>query len=288
MKYDVYSTLRISGVSGVLDRNMADQDHIDRLIAKWGKECPEYDLTPVQIIGRIGRIYEYVDRALEAKFAESDISRASFDVLASLKRVGPPYSLTQRELMKNLLRTSGSISVRIDGMEREGLVTRETNVEDRRATLVKITKKGIDLLEAIVPEHLLNEERLLSGLSSQDRKELIRLLRKWNLSFESEGNDQRFVHYGMVVLDPRVSLQRRRAVGLPDSPGVLVHAIEAGGIADGAGLRRGDLIVAIEGVMIERHATLRKMLNQVVRGSLRFEVLRGVDAIAIKLVPESK
>lgn len=153
---------------------------------------------------------------------------------------------------------------------------------------MKITENGIDLLERIVPEHLLNEERLLSGLSSQDRKELIRLLRKWNLSFESESNDQRFVHYGMVVLDPRVSLQRRRAVGLPDSPGVLVHSIEVGGIADGAGLRRGDLIVAIEGVTIERHATLRKMLNQVVRGSLRFKVLRGVDAIAIKLLPKSK
>src|SRR5260370_29074739 len=102
------------------DRSMTESDHIDRLVLKWGKERPDYDLAPVQIIGRIGRIYEYVDRALEAKFAEFDISRASFDVLATLKRSGPPYRLSQRELMKNLLRTSGSMSIRIDAMERQG------------------------------------------------------------------------------------------------------------------------------------------------------------------------
>ena len=62
---------------------MNERDHIDRLVLKWGKERPDYDLAPVQITGRIGRIFEYVDRALEAKFAEFDISRASFDVLAS-------------------------------------------------------------------------------------------------------------------------------------------------------------------------------------------------------------
>ncbi len=107
---------------------MNERDHIDRLVLKWGKERPDYDLAPVQIIGRIGRIFEYVDRALEAKFGEFDISRASFDVLATLKRTGPPYRLSQRELMKNLLRTSGSMSVRIDAMEREGLVAREADV----------------------------------------------------------------------------------------------------------------------------------------------------------------
>ena len=148
---------------------MTERDHIDRLVLKWGKERPDYDLAPVQIIGRIGRIFEYVDRGLEAKFAEFDISRASFDVLATLKRSGPPYRLSQRELMKNLLRTSGSMSVRIDAMERDGLVTREADVDDRRATLVAITGKGIALLEKIVPEHLLNEERLLSG----DRKSVV-------------------------------------------------------------------------------------------------------------------
>jgi DNA-binding MarR family transcriptional regulator len=262
---------------------MAERDHIDRLVSKWGVERPDYDLAPVQIIGRIGRIFEYVDRALEAKFGEFDISRASFDVLATLKRTGPPYRLSQRELMKNLLRTSGSISVRIDAMEREGLVAREVDAEDRRATLVAITEKGINLLERIVPEHLLNEERLLSGLTPRDRAELIRLLRKWTLALETNSNDQRYIHYGMVILQPRIALERRRAVGLPDVPGVLVHAIETGGIAEDAGIRKGDLIVAIDEVAIDSQSTLRRMLNKPTPAIKSFSILRGAEALEIKL-----
>jgi DNA-binding MarR family transcriptional regulator len=262
---------------------MTERDHIDRLVSKWGVERPDYDLAPVQIIGRIGRIFEYVDRALEAKFGEFDISRASFDVLATLKRTGPPYRLSQRELMKNLLRTSGSISVRIDAMEREGLVAREVDAEDRRATLVAITEKGIHLLERIVPEHLLNEERLLSGLTPRDRAELIRLLRKWTVALETNSNDQRYIHYGMVILQPRIALERRRAVGLPDVPGVLVHAVETGGIAEDAGIRKGDLIVAIDEVAIDSQSTLRRMLNKPTPAIKSFSILRGAEALEVKL-----
>jgi DNA-binding MarR family transcriptional regulator len=142
---------------------VTERDHIDKLVAKWGKERPVYDLGPVHIIGRIGRITEHIDRALEEKFEEFGISRATFDVLATLRRAGPPYTLTQRELMKNLLRTSGSVSVRIDAMEKERLVKRDADPRDRRSTLVSITSEGIALVEAIVPHHLANEERFGTG-----------------------------------------------------------------------------------------------------------------------------
>jgi S1-C subfamily serine protease len=87
----------------------------------------------------------------------------------------------------------------------------------------------------------------------------------------------------MVVLPPRVSLERRRAVGLPDVPGVLVHAVETGGIADDAGMRKGDLIVAIENVAIDSQSTLRKMLNKPGPAMKSFSILRGAEALEIKL-----
>jgi DNA-binding MarR family transcriptional regulator len=249
----------------------------------WARERSDYDLAPVQIIGRIGRIFEYVDRVLEAKFEEFGITRATFDVLATLKRAGPPYRLSQRELMTNLLRTSGSMSIRIDAMERQGLVRRQTDTEDRRATLVAITPKSIDLLEKVIPEHLLNEERLLSGLTSTDRNQLIRLLRKWNLALEASSDNQRYIQYGMVLLDPRASLQRRRAAGLPDVGGLLVHSVEPGGLADDAGFRKGDLIVAVNKVAIESQVSLRRALNQQSSTPTTVKILRGADALKIAL-----
>lgn len=262
---------------------VAKEDHIDKLTAKWAKERPEYDLSPVQIIGRLARIAEYVDRALEAKFEEFDISRASFDVLATLRRIGPPYKLSQHDLMGSLLRTSGSISLRIDAMERQGLVTREADADDRRATLVAITEKGMSLLDQVVPHHLANEEQLLVALTEQDRKQLVHLLRKWLLSLELAPDRERFIRYGMVLLPSRVALQRRRAVGLPDVAGVLVHMVDAGGVADDAGVRRGDLIVAIGDLPVDSHASLRRALNKAIPRVKIFRVLRGAEALDIKV-----
>src|ERR1700743_1372961 len=125
---------------------MSSRDHIDTVVAKWKRERPDYDLAPVEVIGRTGRIMEYVDRALEAKFEEFGISRAIFDVLAALKRNGSPFRMTQRDLMRSLLRTSGSISLRIDLLEREGLVTRLADQDDRRKVFVTLTSKGASLL----------------------------------------------------------------------------------------------------------------------------------------------
>src|ERR1035438_2462487 len=125
---------------------MQMQDHIDRVVAQWKEQGLEFDLGPVGIIGRAGRIMEYVDRALEAKFEEFGISRATFDVLAALRRNGPPFRLGQRELMRRLLRTSGSMSLRIDALERERLVTRQQDPDDRRSIFVTLTSKGSKLL----------------------------------------------------------------------------------------------------------------------------------------------
>jgi DNA-binding MarR family transcriptional regulator len=127
-------------------------DHIDGVVQLWKAERPDYDLAPVEIIGN--RIMEHVDQALEAKFEEFQISRASFDVLVALRRNGKPYELTQRELMRSLFRTSGSMSLRIDFLEKQGLVERRPDKDDRRSVFVRLTGKGEELLEAVIPEHL--------------------------------------------------------------------------------------------------------------------------------------
>jgi DNA-binding MarR family transcriptional regulator len=75
-------------------------------------------------------------------------------VLVALRRNGKPYELTQRELMRSLFRTSGSMSLRIDFLEKQGLVERRPDKDDRRSVFVRLTGKGEELLEAVIPEHL--------------------------------------------------------------------------------------------------------------------------------------
>lgn len=257
------------------------EDHIDRVIADWKRERPDYDLAPVEIIGRAGRIMEYVDRALEAKFQEFGISRATFDVLATLRRGGKPYSLPQRDLMRRLLRTSGSMSLRIDALEREGFVSRLPDKEDRRVVFVTLTAKGLALIEKVIPGHLANETALLAGFSRAERDQLKTILRKWLISLEETASQGTQLQLGMMLLDPRTSLSKRRAVGLPDVSGILVHHVEPGSWAEETGFRKGDLICGIGGKSVRSIADLRSILNKSQTRARRFKVMRGSDSIEI-------
>lgn len=262
-------------------------DHVDRVVKLWKAERPEYDLAPVEIIGRAGRIMEHVDRALEAKFEEFQISRASFDVLAALRRNGKPYKLTQRELMRSLFRTSGSMSLRIDSLEKQGLVERTPDSDDRRSVFVTLTPKGVDLLEVVIPEHLENENSLVAGLNLAERKQLTGLLRKWLVSLEEEVAYGRQLYLGMTLLDSRASTKMRRAVGLPDITGLLVNIVAAGSRAEELGFRKGDLVIAIERQSVTSLADLRKMLNKSEPKMKKVTVIRGVEKLEFELTSSS-
>jgi DNA-binding MarR family transcriptional regulator len=260
-----------------------ERDHIDEVIAKWRLERPELDLAPVEIIGRMGRVMEFVDRALESKFEEFGISRATFDVLAALRRNGPPYKMTQRDLMRSLMRTSGSMSLRIAALEKQNFITRQTVEDDRRSIFVILTTKGSTLLDSIIPEHLANETALLAGLNIPERAELVALLRKWLSTLETNAEEGRQLFLDMVVLHPRASLMKRRAVGLPDIPGLLVHSVEPGGRAHEAGIQKGDLICTIDNDEVTTSIELRKALNKQKPRIKRFGLIRGAERIELRV-----
>jgi DNA-binding MarR family transcriptional regulator len=262
-------------------------DHVDRVVQQWNAERPDYDLAPVEIIGRAGRIMEHVDRALEAKFEEFQISRASFDVLAALRRSGKPYKLTQRDLMRSLFRTSGSMSLRIDSLQKQGLVLRSPDKEDRRSVFVTLTPKGVGLLETVIPEHLENESSLVAGLNRAERAQLIVLLRKWLVSLEEEVAHGRQLYLGMTLLDSRASTKLRRSVGLPDVAGLLVNKVAAGSRAEELGFRKGDLVTAIERQPVTSLVELRKILNKSDPKIKKVQVIRGVEKMEFKLTNSS-
>lgn len=61
------------------------------------------------------------------------------------------------------------------------------------------------------------------------------------------GESPRRARLGVAVASARAARELRRAVGLPDRDGLLVRAVEEGGPAAAAGVRRGDLITGLAG-----------------------------------------
>jgi DNA-binding MarR family transcriptional regulator len=161
-------------------------DHVDQVIAEWTREAPTLDLSTVAVVARLGRAVRYLDEGLDRLLGEFGLSRGSFDVLASLRRAGPPYRRSPTELYRTLMRTSGAMTHRLGKLEADGLIRRVPDPEDGRSVLVELTPEGRRLIEEVGPAHLENERRLLEPLSESERAALADLLRKLLLVFEVE------------------------------------------------------------------------------------------------------
>ena len=160
-------------------------DRVDGILAQWRRERPDLEVGPMGLIGRISRLARHLAREMEETWAAHGLNAASFDVLATLRRTGPPFSLSPGDLMATTMVTSGTMTNRIDQLEKAGLVKRTQSPLDGRSVLISLTDKGFDAIDAAVTAHLRTQERLVSGLSEGERNELNALLKSFLKTFES-------------------------------------------------------------------------------------------------------
>ncbi|MDG9704508.1 MarR family winged helix-turn-helix transcriptional regulator [Streptomyces sp. DH37] len=151
-------------------------DHVDRVLEQWDRERPDLDVSPMAVIGRLKRLARLIDAELRRTFAAHGLDSASFDVLATLRRSGPPYRLTPAGLMRSAMVTSGAVTQRLDRLEARGLVARSPSETDGRVVHVTLTEEGRALIDRVLPDHLATEHRLLAALPAARRDELARLL----------------------------------------------------------------------------------------------------------------
>ena len=153
-------------------------DAVDRIVAAWRAERPDLDPSPIGVVGRVSRTSVRLQRRLDEVFAQHGLQPGGFDVLATLRRSGPPYRMSPSQLHRQLMIASGSMTARLDRLEEAGLVAREPDPDDRRALLVTLTPAGFERIERAVVDHLANEQRLLAALDAEERETLAALLRK--------------------------------------------------------------------------------------------------------------
>ena len=162
------------------------RDAVDAIIEQWRVECPNLEPAPMGVFGRIARLSALAGDEIERVFRRHGLTGADFDVLATLRRAGPPYRLTPTTMSRSTMVSSGGMTKRLNRLEARGLVRREPAPDDRRSTLVALTETGRDLVDATVVEHLENEERLLAVLPASDRDTLVELLRGLLLGLERD------------------------------------------------------------------------------------------------------
>ena len=109
-------------------------------------ECQAFDLTPLQYV------------ALSALATHGPLDKATIGGAVALDRT--------------------TVAVVVKNLEERGFVTIRPSDQDRRAKLIKITTKGLDLLSSVQAGIASAQERTMAPLAPKERVELLRLLRK--------------------------------------------------------------------------------------------------------------
>ena len=160
---------------------MTERDGVDLILEQWRHERPDLDSSPIGVVGRVSRLARELEQRLEPVYREHGLEPGWHDVLATLRRSGPPYRLRPSEFTGALMLTSSGTTKRLDRLEQAGLITRAPDPDDRRGTLITLTADGRALIDSVTEAHLANERRLLSALTEAEQSRLADLLRKLRL-----------------------------------------------------------------------------------------------------------
>lgn len=156
----------------------AAQDAVDVIIDQWAVVRPDLETAPMAVFGRIYRIARAMGDEMERTYARFGISRGEFDVVATLRRSGAPYTLSPRQLSATLMLTTGGMTGRLDKLEKAGLLCRKPDPHDRRGLRVTITDRGLALIDEAVTAGLEVQRAALNGLDEKEVETLTGLLRR--------------------------------------------------------------------------------------------------------------
>jgi DNA-binding MarR family transcriptional regulator len=164
-------------------------DEVDDIVARWQRERPDLDVTPLEVLSRVSRLAKHLDRARRAAFAAHGLEAWEFDVLSALRRQGEPYQLSPGALLRSTLVTSGTMTNRVDRLAAAGLVRRDKDPQDKRGVLVQLTDAGKATVDAAMSSLLDRERELLDGLDRRQQSDLAALLRVLLAPFDAAAPD---------------------------------------------------------------------------------------------------
>ena len=118
---------------------------------------------------------ESVSKRVHQHLVPRKLTISQFGVLEALLHLGP---LTQKEIGQKMLRSSGNMTLVIDNLEKQSLVSREPVDDDRRYNQIVLTTAGRRVIEEIFPEHARHVLNAFSELKDSEQELLKGLCKK--------------------------------------------------------------------------------------------------------------
>ena len=151
------------------------------MLQEKAKRYPDLDAGAVEATLVLLRVASDVLEGFGAHFARNGTSQGRYMVLMMLDRPCVAEGMSPSELADKLGVSRATVTGLVDGLERDGLVTREGHPEDRRAFCIQLTEKGKQFLAALLPDHYRRVAGLMAHLDTEERRQLVALLAKVSL-----------------------------------------------------------------------------------------------------------
>jgi DNA-binding MarR family transcriptional regulator len=161
-------------------------DIIDILIAEWKKERPELDAEAMQVVGRILKLSNILEKRTNKALKNNNIYYTDLDVLATIRRSGAPYELSPKQLMESVLITSGAMTALLNRLIKLDLIYRAPNTQDGRVKLAGLTEKGIKIIDEAIVLRFKDAKSAVEVFNKEEHDNLANLLKKLLVSLESE------------------------------------------------------------------------------------------------------
>ena len=155
-------------------------DLIDEILADWATQRPDINCVGKAVVCRIFRNFSYAIAALEKALKPLGISPNDFSVLVTIRRKGPKAEITVKQVMEEVLVTSGGMTNLLNKLIELNLIKKRkgTQKEDGRSAFVKLTPKGLDLIDRAMEVQAACERKLTQTLSNTEKRQLADLLKK--------------------------------------------------------------------------------------------------------------
>lgn len=132
-----------------------------------------------ELVYNLARTYIILNKLMSKFFVDFGLTPAKLNILLALRLAGGERGLPQNEIGNKLVVSASNMTGLIDRLEKEGLASRVDDPNDRRVKLIKITKKGSELLDKVWKPYTQKLEEVTSVLSEEEKTDTIKILTKW-------------------------------------------------------------------------------------------------------------
>jgi MarR family 2-MHQ and catechol resistance regulon transcriptional repressor len=165
------------------------RSQIERAISRGGEDL---DPLALELTLMMYRVMGRLQAADQQEFSSEGLTTDEFNVLVIIDRADE--SITMKQIGYAISVRPTKLTNVIDSLTSRGFVIRDINSRDRRSFNARITKEGKQFLADFLPRHWRRMHRQMAGLSPDEQRQLVQILRKLFLTCgpefaDPDGND---------------------------------------------------------------------------------------------------